>query len=183
MAYFTATIPVASLRVPVGPRPPHYKYGEEADLYEAYKARLDVARALGQAQKYYDGVHYLHISSECFLKYIFCLVRHEIYVLKPPAIEDGSIPYDVATAFLFPRNQITTKDFSHNLNRIVKFLNKFSDAGTHREFNVYIRHLSSNEDWINTRYKAVPHTLYQAEFQSYLADFDALLNGCFVGAR
>ena len=184
MAYFNSTIPVANLQAPQGARPAQYLYDEEDQLYAAYKARLDVARVLGQAQKYFDGIHYLNISSECFLKYAFCLVRHEIRQINPPKdILHEKAPYDFDTTFLFPKNKLTTQYFGHDLNLVVRFLIKFSDAYNFPEFKSYILHLKSGEKWINTRYIAGVHATFQQDFNDYLRDFDAVLNGCFRGIQ
>lgn len=181
LLYFSNTIAIASLVKPTGPRPLQYKYDDEDKYYEAYKARLIVARSLGSSGLYFDGIHYLNIASECFLKYLFCLVRHEIFQVRTPSNIDNSIPYDYDTAFLFPKNKLTAKDFSHNHNSLVKFLSKFSDVYTaHPEFKKYIRNLKKDETWINTRYESVVQSDYQIEFADYLADFDNVLNGCFA---
>lgn len=184
MSYFNQTIPLASLTKPSGPRAPQYKWGDEAKFYDAYVARLDVARALGTSRKYFDGVHYLNITSECLLKYLFCLVRHEIYQTQPQKDLDEKSPFDYASGFLIPRNKLDAKGFfNHDLHAIVRFLTRFSDANNYSEFNKYILNVQSVGDWIANRYDSVAQISYQQRYLDYLRDMDALLNGCLARVK
>src|SRR5260370_28075513 len=68
---------IASLSQPKIRDGPPYRFDGEANFHHAFKAEMRVAEVLAEADLHHDALANLYLSIECFLKYVYCLVREQ----------------------------------------------------------------------------------------------------------
>ncbi len=112
----------------------------------------------------------MYISIECFLKYLYCLVREQ------------EVPADLyvspMTSEVIESLAAKQRFRDHDLRAIAKVLSAHTNLLNFQEYKDFERVLSSSTGWIAERYSVRDHRAGKAKYQKLSGFFDDLLEGC-----
>ena len=171
------TVLISNLRKPTGPDAPCYRQGEERGFYDAYLAHKIAADILARADLFFDANLQLRYSIECFLKYVFCLIREEF--LKNS---------EVKAIYDCNQDKFRARNFGHHLDQLVRFLQRNTDIDSssdpESEFKIFSTACPSGDNWPEQRYGPRGNeSASKQEYERNLAAFKKILDGTFRGLR
>src|SRR5882672_9237303 len=129
---------VATLRKPATAVGPPYRFDGEANLHHAFRQLKLVAEALAATKYHHDALTNIYLSIECFLKYLYCLVREQEV---PASFYLTSMTKSVG-------EQLGAKDrFGHDLRAMTLVLSAHTDLSNFREYLNLERSLPAGTAW------------------------------------
>ena len=161
--------PIASLKAPRTVDRSFYRFDAEANYHHAFKAQRSVANVLAAANLHHDALLNLHFSIECFLKYLYCLVREREV---PEDLYANPMTSDIG------KSLAAKERFTHDLRAIATVLSAHTDLTDFQEYKDFERVLPSSTGWIDERYSVRNHEGRKARYQTLSGFFNEFLEGC-----
>lgn len=185
------SIKIAELRHPDGRNPeyPFYAIPEEEQLFSVYQDCLAQSKVLANNQNmYHEAWLQLHLAVECFLKYLFCLIRERIELNAPSTghnlIElgwrnrNGQL-FAFGNHYFLSNRRVNCKDFGHDMKQLWTVIDTLTDASEDLSFEQIVNIMPNEKAWVDARYQRRDHETYKEQYDGYLSAFEGCLNSIF----
>lgn len=175
-------IDIATLTRPTGINDKtSYFHADESDFYQAYQAHLKAAEVLAGNPNnlYWDAIYHLNFSTECFLKYAFCLVRKQhLNIIQQTDTDKWLTSWTTQYPF---KKYLYAANFSHDIKKLRMFFEKETNAQVFDEFRDLANFFPADDKWVEDRYKPRNHSAFQIKYTNYKNAFDKALQSPFIG--
>lgn len=177
---------VSQLNKPTGLRDTCYRFGSqenghESEYYPSFQSLLSSAKALGNispAAPYQDAYHLLNFSIECFMKYVFCVIREDQWSKNDPENVASSIPLLYRRAFSQKTEKFSAGSYGHDVVLLMDDILAATQDLNKIDFMSLKKELATDRSsWVADRYKLRQHSKYKLKFERRLRKFEDVLAG------
>lgn len=160
------------------------EHGLEREYKPSYESLLEGAKVLAGARSplYQDAYHMLNFAIECFMKYLFCVIREGVFRNQSPEEFVSTIPPFYRRVFTKRHQNLEAGSFGHDIVGIMDEIMAISDLKNFDDFGDLKKELNSDRtSWVPDRYKIRQHGNYKKKYERRLRRFETLLSGSLSG--